>query len=314
MDLECREVKLCMSKKGELELNVKVAFSLSLPLSIGADSFLCSSNYFKHPVALSLPSTDLNMKAISQQDRFTCVCLQHPPSDRSYQFLPNASTQSASEMSFTQHMSTDKQAVSYSIYLLHSGHILQGQASIAPSHLQQPRMSFIPIGGLVAVFIPGQMLHLINVGCHGDIPAHHIIADIDFSFVPTLLPSSESRFDDEEMGLFHLSYSPLPCTTAEQASVMLVETDSEIIFSCAFSPSGLFELYCAASSSQQTRLSSLYTALVVQPNERVVGTMLKHLCVMPLGLNTAEHFATFILGSAFFSFSKQVCVRVCVCA
>ena len=307
MDLECREVGLCTSSKREVELNVKLSFSLSLPLSIGADSFLCSSSYFKHPVALTLPSTELNMKAISQPNRFTCVCLQHPPSDRLYQFHSSASTQSASEMSFSQHMSTDKQAISYSIYLLHSGHILEGQASIPPSYLQQPKMNFIPLDGLVAVFIPGQMLHLVNIGCRGDIPAHHIISDIDLSFVPTLLPSSGSHFDAEEMGVFHLSYSPLQCTRAEQDAVMLVETCSEIIFSCSFSLSGLLELYCVASSSHQTRLSCLYTALVVQPDEETVGAMVKHLCVTPPDLNAAEHFATFILGSAFLSFSQQVC-------
>ena len=322
IELECREVRLHTKKKGEVEFAVKDSFSLSLPLPIGADSFLCSSNYLKHPVALSLPSTDLNMRAISQQDRYTCIFLQHPPSDRSYNYLPNVATQSASEMSFTQHMPTDKQAASYSVYLLHTGHIIQGQASIARSFLQQPRMSFISLGGLVAVFIPGQMLHLINVGSQGDIPTHHIIADVDLGFVPTQLPLSEWCFVAEEMGQFHLSYSPLPGTPLKQDTAMLVEADSEIVFSCAVNLQGLQDLYQTASSSNQTKLSSLYTALVVHRDEESVGVMMKHLCVTPLSLHAAEHFATFILASAFFSFSQQVCgmcvwgcacMCVCVC-
>ena len=142
-------------------------FSVTLPLTINTDSFF-SSQYIKNPVALTLPSEDLNMQVFSRKNSFTCVCLQHPSPEMGqgrYFDVDDAAFQSNSKKSFLSNIPDNTQAVAYSIYLLHSGIILQGQASMQPSLFIHPRMNFLFLKGYVAVYIPNQMFHLMNIGC-----------------------------------------------------------------------------------------------------------------------------------------------------
>ena len=301
----CRHITSQEGKRKNNELTVDEVFSIDLPLSIGPDSFPCSNSYFKNPVALSLPSIDVNMQVFSLLDKFTCVCLQHPLTDRKFQFFEASLPKSSTERSFNNHMPKNTRAVSYSLYMLHSGFVLQGQASVSQSPLHPHRMNFINLGGLVAVYIPSQMLHLVNIGSNGDDPSHHIISDVDLSFSPILTHSSlisSAALADQSVILQPLhSYRQI-----DQTSSILVDTSNEIIFKCSLNESSLLELFSSVFSSVQSKKSSLYIAHVVLQDKKLNRQMMEHICRTPTSLSTPDYLILHLMASAFATVSQQV--------
>ena len=301
----CRHIMSQESKRKNNELTVDEVFSMDLPLAIGPDSFPCSNSYFKNPVALSLPSIDINMQVFSLLEKFTCVCLQHPLTDRKFQFFEASLPKSSTERSFNNHMAKNTRAVSYSLYMLHSGFVLQGQGSVSQSPLHPHRMNFINLGGLIAVYIPSQMLHLVNIGSNGDDPSHHIISDVDLSFSPILTHSSlisSAALADQSVILQPLhSYRQI-----DQASSILVDTSNEIIFKCSLNENSLLELFSSVFSSIQSKMSSLYIAHVVLQDKKLNRQMMEHICRTPTSLATPEYLILHLMASAFATVSQQV--------
>ena len=246
------------------------------------------------------------MQVFSRKNSFTCVCLQHPSPEMSqgrYFDVDDAAFQSNSKKSFLSNIPDNTQAVAYSIYLLHSGIILQGQASMQPSLFIHPRMNFLFLKGYVAVYIPNQMFHLMNIGCRGDAVGNHFIESLDLSFSPTLLGD---RSDNESQSVFQ--YHPITLQSVNghpHSNQLLIETNSEIFFAYSLNEHGLVDLFKSSFVSLPSKLSALYGAVVLLQDAELTRSMLEHVVHSPLNLYTNDIFTMYLMAAAFAGFTQK---------
>lgn len=262
--------------------------TVSLPLSHHTDYYLGSATYYDNPVAFSPPIHELNMTVLRNTEGLWCVCLQHPGKHASSPYLTRKKEPKAEK----------ETEVHYSVYLLHSGHVMDARVTLPlpSSPSGQYHINFFLLHSCVVAYIPGVLFHLLNVGPRTD-PCHHLILDHKYS---PLLPSSTSSSDTT----VSLSVVPdsgssstgsvLATTVSIDSLYAVMDTDSQIIYSCCLEPAGFLELFKDPTTSAEVQESLLHLITVSFRLHSEALKMLEHICQTPVSLSDPRLFAEFL--------------------
>ena len=277
-------------------------FTLSLPLpSVERNLDHGTRTYFHSPFSFTMPSSDLNLQVLHRSDGFWCVCLQH-----------STGVSSSFDVEVPNQDSSHGGKIDYSVYIIHNGYVLYGQVPLTAPTNEGMRIHFMLLGCFVAAYIPGFMLHLLNVGPRVD-PCHHLTFGPELA---TLLPSVSSR----EKELSTLSGTPsgseqsppssLPTTQPSVQPVLtsalsttlqgetFLECNSSIIYECSPYVQGFFNLF--KRCSDPVLMEDLLHLMVVGFRHHGLAlSMIEHICQTPMRMFDHRFFAEFIIASSF---------------
>ncbi len=149
----------------------RLVFIVALPLPYSVSLYSDFTTYHDSPFSLSLPVRELNLKILHRRDGFWCACLQHY-------------TGYSPERKYTSADPPNSCKIDYSVFLLHNGHVMYGQVPMSVSASEDLYVHFMLIGSFVIAYVPGFMLHLLNVGPRVD-PCHNLTFGPDHAlFLP----------------------------------------------------------------------------------------------------------------------------------
>ncbi len=149
----------------------QLVFIVALPLPYSLSIYTDYTTYYDSPFSLRLPVRELNLKILHQRNGFWCACLQHYTG-----YSPDGKTTSTDPPTACK--------IDYSVFLLHNGHVMYGQVPMSVSADQDLFIHFMLLGSFVVAYVPGFMLHLLNVGPKVD-PCHHLTFGPDHAlFLP----------------------------------------------------------------------------------------------------------------------------------
>ena len=252
----------------------QLLLTVSLPLPYFAEHYVRSTTHYHSPLSLLSPICERNLQVLSRGDGFWCVCLQHCNG-----------TALADEVT-PGHDIPSGTKVDYTVYIIHNGHMIYGQVPLSAPSSQGLCIHFMLIGKFVTAYIPGVMLHLLNVGPHTD-PLHNLA--FDDSLAPTLP-----------------ALSPVPPILSSvnttlclgDFNTLVMECNSAIIYNCKLNIAAFFQLF-KTTSLPSLRESLLHLVIAVFQDRDMALSMLEHVCRTPVSFNTHCIFAEFIVCSAY---------------
>lgn len=272
--------------------------TVSLPLpSIERNIQRDLKECFHSPFSFTMPSTEMNIQVLHRSDGFWCVCLQH-------------STGVASRADIEPSQEGGK--IDYSVYIIHNGHVLYGQVPLTAPTNEGMRIHFMLLGCFVAAYIPGFMLHLLNVGPRVD-PCHHLTFGPDLA---TLLPScsmegkDSSKLPSTPKQSSPVTFSKTPLGDTDQAVLLtpalstslqgetFLECNSNIIYECGLNVHGFFNLFKKCDNPELME-DLLHLMIVGFRHHGLALSMIEHICQTPMRMSDHRLFAEFIIASSF---------------
>ena len=165
----------CLRFQGNTQ---QLVFSVSLPLPYPVSVYSSTSTSYKSPLALTLPVREKNLQILYRQDGYWCVCVQHCSGSKDNMKL----------------VGDEGCRIDYSVFILHNGNVLYGQVPMTVFANESLYIHFMLIGCFVVAYIPGFMLHLLNIGPRVD-PCHHLTFGPEHSmFLPKQPESVRDRY------------------------------------------------------------------------------------------------------------------------
>lgn len=258
-------------------------FTLSLPLpSPYKESMYTSSmTYYDCPFASRLPTEEINLQVLYRPDGFWCVCLQH----------------------CTGVASDSESKIDYSVYILHNGYLLYAQVPLAIPTNENMYIHFMLIGCFIAAYIPGVMLHFLNIGPRVD-PCHHLMFGPDMAIPPPSLrqedgslvkPAADSRtpVSCHLLSAVHMGTSP-----SSDNSVTFVDCKESVVYECNLNIPAFFQLFKTCGNPEL--MEDLLHVMIVgfQRNGHALS-MIEHMCQTPMQMSDHRLIAEFIMASSF---------------
>ena len=259
-------------------------FTLSLPLPLPyKDSlYMSSMTFYDSPFGFRLPVEEINMQVLYRPDGFWCVCLQH----------------------CTGGEACDAESkIDYSVYILHNGYTLYAQVPLPAPTSTDMYIHFMLIGCFVAAYIPGMMLHFLNIGPRVD-PCHHLMFGPDMA-VPLPIMTSEDRQSPLAKGgnykacprflssVVHFGTSP-----ASNYNTAFMDSDESVIYECVLNVPGFFHLFRTCSNAELME-DLLHLMIVGFQRNGMALSMIEHLCQTPMQMSDHRLIAEFIIASSF---------------
>ena len=251
--------------------------TISLPLPYPSHTYTANTTLHRSPFALVAPVQEINLQVLHRSDGLWCVGLQH-----------------SSGATYPDTLSPDLRTakgglVDYSLYIIHSGHVLYGQVLLPSASASGCYLHFMLVGNLVAVYAPGLVLHLLNVGPNVQ-PTHHLALDCTLS---PMIPGCALGVEPGTREVLSPAVSHL--NIGDDA--VLVECRSQTVYHVHLNPDGLFELF-KSTSNKDLRVSLLHLTIVSFRHHAMARAMIEHLCCNPSPANMRA-FAEFMVSSAY---------------
>ena len=265
----------CVSFPPASQASYQLLLTVSLPLPYNESLYSQSSTYYSSPFAFTVPVCETNLQVLHRRDGVWCVCLQHCTGT-----LP----------------SSDK--IDYSVYIIHNGYVMYGQVPLAIPASKSMYIHFMLLGCFVVAYIPGFMLHFLNVGHRTD-PCHHL------AFGPDRTP----QFPAPKPLKGTKDAPPVPSRTPVLATAVItsmfgdynaavVECNSEVIYECGLNIVGFFQLFKSCSNPEMME-DLLHLMVVGFRHHGMALSMVEHICQTPMRLVDHRLFAEFMLASTF---------------
>lgn len=262
----------------------QLLLTVSLPLPYNQQLYSHSATYYSSPFAFTPPVRETNLQILHRRDGIWCVCLQHCTGT----LLPSDSNSDCENLDTPQGSKID-----YSIYILHNGYVMYSQVPLAAPAKESLYIHFmLMLGCFVVAYVPGFMLHILNLGPNTD-PCHHL------AFGPELSPQFPTPSVVKGANFF-ASDSPILATTAICPShdAALLECNSGVIFECGLHFAGFFQLFMSCDNPKM--MEDLLHLMVVGFRQHGLAlSMIEHICQTPMQLVDHRLFAEFIVASAF---------------
>ena len=136
-----------------------VLFCLQFKLPYNNFYYTGNTTYYNSPGAFTMPLKEVNIQILHVKNGPWCMCIQH--SDGS-------------------HTEDGQYKIEYSVFMMHNGHVLKGYVNLDEKSDHGIPLHFMLLGQFVAVYAPGYLFHLLNVGAKSD-PCHHLILGKEFT-------------------------------------------------------------------------------------------------------------------------------------
>ena len=270
----------------------QLLFTVTLPLPYSCDLYCSSTTYYESPFAFTCPVRETNMQVLYRRDGYWCICLQH-----------------CTGIASTSSDSPQDGRIDYSVFILHNGYVMEGQVPLAEPTNEAMYIHFMLIGCFIAAYIPGVMLHLLNVGPRVD-PCHHI------AFGPELTPSLSTTgmvFNEAPPTLRNVkagsiveASGEMPTLTSAVSTSLLgdyntsvMDCTSGVIFECGLNISAFFQLFKASSQQPELMEDLLHLMIVGFRHHGMALSMIELICQTPMQLSDHRLFSEFLIASSF---------------
>ena len=258
-------------------------FTLSLPLPTPYKESLYTSSmtYYESRFPLRLPVREINLRVLYRPDGFWCVCLQH----------------------CTGVASDSEIKIDYSIYILHNGHQLYAQVPLAAPFKDHVYIHFMLIGCFVAAYVPGVMLHFLNIGPRVD-PCHHLMFGPDMAGTLPVRSMEDASFkkpaaDCDDVVLHRLSSAVhIGTSPSSDYSVAFIECNESVVYECSLNVPGFFQLF-KTSGDPELMEDLLHVMIVGFQRNGLALSMIEHMCQTPMQMSDHRLIAEFIMASSF---------------
>ncbi len=270
----------------------QLLLSVSLPLPYNERVYSSSSTYYRSPFAFTVPVREMNLQVLHRRDGFWCVCLQH--------CTGVASVVDDANFEYEDPDTPQGGKIDYSVYIIHNGYVLYGQVPLPIPSSEDLYIHFMLIGCFVAAYIPGFMLHLLNVGPRTD-PCHHLAFGPDLTPDFPILELTDTEEDEGVMSSF--SEGPILSTAISTVllgdyNTALMECCSEVIYECGLNVASFLALF-RQTSNYDLRESLLHLMVMGFRHHAMALSMIEFICQTPMTLADHRLFAEFMLSSAF---------------
>ena len=295
----CSPVQASVSGRNSLVLHCvnftsssyQLLLTLSLPLPYNERVYSSSSTYYHSPLAFTMPVREMNLQVLRRRDGFWCICLQH--------CTGVAAAAKGSSFEYEEPDAPQGGKIDYSVYIVHNGYVLYGQVPLPIPSIEAMYIHFMLIGCFVAAYIPGFMLHLLNVGPRTD-PCHHLAFGPDLApEFPVTEPSNVGAVEN----IYSWTEGPVLSSAVssfhlDDNNTAIMDCNSEVVYECSLNVASFLALFKRASNSD-LRESLLHLMIVGFRDHRMALSMIEHVCQTPMSL--ADHclFAEFMLASTF---------------
>lgn len=259
----------------------QLLLTVSLPLPYNQLLYSHSATYYPSPFAFTPPVRETNLQILHRKDGIWCVCLQHCTGV----LLTSDSSSEHENLDTPQGSKID-----YSVYIIHNGYVMYGQVPLAAPAEESLYIHFmLMLGCFVVAYIPGFMLHILNVGPDTD-PCHHL------AFGPEHSP----QFPTPKGTKLFASDSPILATTAicPSHNAAMLECNSGVIFECGLNFTGFFQFFQSCGNPEMME-HLLHLMIVGFRQHGLALSMMEHICQTPMQLVDHRLFAEFIVASAF---------------
>ena len=254
-------------------------------------------------VDLTTPARHLNIQVVhrKKEDHLMCVCVQHCAKEPLSPPPPPTTMQGDS--SDQDYILAVEEMVDYSVYMIHNGHVIRGQVPFSALPTSNLRVHFTMVGKFLAAYIPGVMLHLLNIHPQVD-PCHHLVLEAGASPpLPVAVGVGPGMTAPSRTSSSFVGWSaPVLCNVVsaqgsfDAASVM--DCLTQTIYECVLCPGALLGMF-KATESTSLRIDLLHLAIVSLRLQNLALSMVEHVCQSPVTLDTHQIFAEFILAFAF---------------
>ena len=258
-------------------------FTLSLPLPspYKENMYTRTMTFYDSPFSSRLPVQEINLQVLYRPDGFWCVCLQH----------------------CTGAACDDESKIDYSVYILHNGCLLYAQVPLTVQTSENMYIHFMLIGSFVAAYIPGVMLHFLNIGPRVD-PCHHLMFGPDLACaLPGLAPEDDSlpvKSAAEQAVKSHFFSSAVHIGSSPPGDnvVAFVECEREIVYECVLNVYGFFQLFKTCSNTELME-DLLHVMIVGFQRNGLALSMIEHMCQTPMQMVDHRLIAEYIMASSF---------------
>lgn len=259
-------------------------------------------------IDLTTPARHLNIQVVHsrKEDHLMCVCMQHCSKES-----PMTTTQGDNSADYDYVLAVEEM-VEYSVYMIHNRHVIHGQVPFSVLPTSNLRIHFMMVGKFLTAYIPGVMLHLLNVHPQVD-PCHHLVLEPGLS--PPLpvvaggvgpgvtapartYSSSFSSSSSSFVGWREPLLCNAVCAQSSFETTSVLDCLSQIIYECILCPGALLGMF-KATESTSLRIDLLHLAIVSLRLQNLALSMVEHVCLSPVTLDTHQIFAEFILAFAY---------------
>lgn len=279
------------------QLTPHLLFTVSLPLPYNDHLYSATTTYYDSPFAFTVPVQEMNLQVLHRRDGFWCVCLQHctgVASNADYDIVGADSPQGVK--------------VDYSIYIIHNGYVLYGQVPLSVPTNEKLFIHFMLIGCFVIAYIPGFILHLLNVGPRVD-PCHHLTFGPEQSVFLPILPEGKDenqKADVKEKANTKenaqdrkvMLSSAVSSSLLADYNISVVNCNSGVLYECALNIPGFLEIFKTCQDPELME-DLLHLMIVGFRHPGMALSMIEHVCQTPMRFCDHKLFAEFIVASSF---------------
>ena len=245
-----------------------VLFCLQFNLPYDSFHYTGNTTYYTSPGAFVLPQKEINIQILHVKDGPWCMCLQH---------------------SDGCHTEDGQYKIEYSVFMMHNGHVLKGYVNLNEKSEHGIPLHFMLLGQFVAVYAPGYLFHLLNVGAKSD-PCHHLLLGKEFT--PNL-PC--------EIANPRLSYVMSTSLIGEFDSTFM-ECNLNISYQCQLNQVAFLYLFKVHAP---VKLSLIHLALVCLRQPELANSMISSLAQNALSPDVPDILAEYIISAAYASMQYE---------
>ena len=263
--------------------------TVSLPLPYNEKLYSHSTTYYHSPLAFTAPIHEMNLQVLHRRDGFWCVCLQHCRGISPSSIDPN--------FEYEDLDTPQGSKIDYSVYIIHNGYVMYGQMPLPVASNEDMIIQFMLIGSFIAAYIPGFMLHVLNVGPRTD-PCHHLaFSSNNTPDFPTSYLEAEKRDDSVQFNSPVLSSSVCTALLGDY-STAIMECNSEIVYECSLNVVSFLELF---KNCQKPELMEdlMHLMVVGFRHYGMALSMIEHVCQAPMRLADHRVFAEYMVAASF---------------
>ena len=245
-----------------------VLFCLQFSLPYDSFHYTGKTTYYSSPGAFILPQKEINIQILHVKDGPWCMCIQH--NDGS-------------------HTEDGQYKIEYSVFMMHNGHALKGFVNLNEKPEHGISLYFMLLGQFVAIYAPGYLFHLLNVGAKSD-PCHHLILGKEFTpNLPCQVPNPR------------LSYVMSTSLIGEFDSTFM-ECNLNISYQCQLNQVAFLYLFKVHA---HVKLSLIHLALVCLRQPELANSMISSLAQNPLSHDVPDILAEYIISAAYASMQYE---------
>ena len=245
-----------------------VLFCVQFGLPYDSFHYNGKTSYYNSPGAFVLPQKEINIQILQVKDGLWCVCIQH--SDGS-------------------HTEDGQYKLEYSVFMMHNAHVLKGYINLNEKSEHGISLHFMLLGQFVAVYAPGHLFHLLNVGAKSD-PCHHLILGKEFT------PSLPCHVANPR-----LSYVMSTSLIGEFDSTFM-ECNMNVSYQCQLNQVAFLYLF---KIHPPVKLNLIHLALVCLRQPEIANSMISSLAQNPLSSDVPDILAEYIISAAYASMQYE---------